>query len=153
MSIVAEWLKKSRFYDDHTIHLKVWFSRSSHNRRGVSPRMGLFATLIFACCKLESRNKITLETPTRMRIRSLYSAVLSLSRGETNNKQKDYLPIMTSKLAYELHCKRIWIVQKMVGIIRSIKIGELTQNGVVNRFWFGLEFNLFYKHFSKTTFF
>ena len=31
---------------------------------------------------------------------------------------------MTSKSAYKSHCKRIWIVQKIVGIY-SIKIGKL----------------------------
>ena len=32
---------------------------------------------------------------------------------------------MTTKLAYKPHCKRIWIVQKIVGTY-CIKIGKLT---------------------------
>ena len=59
---------------------------------------------------------------------------------------------MTSKLAYKSQCKRIRILQKIVGIY-SIRIGKLiTKQNIVNRFWFGLEFNLFYKRFSKTIF-
>ena len=58
---------------------------------------------------------------------------------------------MTSKLAYRSHCKRIGVVQKIVGIY-SIEIGKLNTEQSCQSVLFGLEFTLFYKRFYKTNF-
>ena len=49
IGIVAEWLKESRFYYDHAINLKVWFSHSSPQCRPYGGSRGAVSPLTTAC--------------------------------------------------------------------------------------------------------
>ena len=93
-------------------------SHSPHHRCGVSFTDETLR-FIFACCKLASSNRIAIKTLKKsmehwklqsgcgyVQYVAIYCRFLVEETNKlTNNKQKDYPAIMTSKLAYKSYAK------------------------------------------------